>query len=241
MITKSKAVLLAAALILVFQLTCCRKDEKDLYRNIRGMDPEFYSADDFKERERELKAAIREYRDILEMKIYAARNLGIYYKILGKLYFDNRMYKLGAEAFDKAVEIDPENPILFYYAGLCRARYSKSVSGEASAYAMLRLAEKNYLRAVELDNNYTRAMYALSVLYVFEMDKPDEAVELLEKLLEIEKYNFDAMFLLANSYIRMGLLDRADRTYLRIINNAGDSSYRRQAEQNRNALRNFDL
>jgi tetratricopeptide (TPR) repeat protein len=200
------------------------------------MDAEYLSTDELKVRESELKKTIAEYRDILEQKIDAARNLASYHKILGKLYLDNRMFMLASEQFDEAVKIDSENPVLFYYGALCYSRYSKSLMNESEQYSNILIAEKYYLKTIELDRNFNKALYAIAVLYIFELDQPDKAVEYLEQLLETQKSNYDAMFLLANAYIRLGITDQAVDIYNSIIRTSKNSVYKKQAEDNKRQL-----
>jgi len=214
----------------------CSREEKELFENINEMDAEYLSTDELRARERELKISISEYRDILEQKIDAARNLASYYKILGKLYLDNKMFILAAEQFDEAISIDSENPVLFYYGALCYSRYSKSLMNESEKYSNILIAEKYYLKTIELDRNFYKALFAISVLYIFELDQPDKAVEYLEQLLETQKSNYDAMFLLANAYIRLGITDQAVDIYNIIIKTSKNSVYKKQAEDNKKQL-----
>lgn len=214
----------------------CNKEEKAFFANINEMDEGHFTPEEMKNRERELKDAIRENKDILEEKIDAARNLAQYHKMLGKLYFDNKMYLLGAQEFDEAIKIDTENPVLHYYAGLCYARYAKSLTNEAEQFTNILVAEKHYLKSIEYDNNFARALYAVSVLYVYELDQPDRAAYYLEHLLQTQKSNYDAMFLLANAYIRLGLQDKAVALYDNIIKTSTNNIYKNQAEENKRQL-----
>ncbi|MDX9799961.1 MAG: tetratricopeptide repeat protein [Spirochaetia bacterium] len=223
-------------ILLALSAAGCSKENKILYDNINGMDSPYLSAGELSAREKELKETISEYRDILEKKVDAARNLGTYHKTLGKLYLDNRMYLLAIEQFTEAIKIDNENPVLFYYAALAHARYAKSLMSETEKFANFIEAEKFYLRTLELNINFHKALYALSVLYVFELDQPDKAVSYLEQLLETQRSDYEAMFLLANAYIRIGLSDMAVEMYDRIIKNTKNSAYKDQAEANKKKL-----
>ncbi|MCL2481087.1 MAG: hypothetical protein FWF38_05205 [Spirochaetaceae bacterium] len=228
-------------IILLFIALClfsCNKSEKAFFANINEMDEGNLTSEQMKKRERELKEAIRENRNILEQKIESARNLIKYHRMLGKLYLDNKMYLLGAQEFDEAIKIDIENPVLYYYAGLCYARYAKSLIDETLQFTNLLLAEKYYLKAIEYNNNFGRALYALSVLYVFELDQPDKAALHLEHHLKTQKSDIEAMFLLANAYIRLDLQDKAIALYDNIIKTSVTTAYKKQAEENKRQLLN---
>lgn len=229
----------AVLLLLLVLFSGCNRGKKELYENINNMDDgnlENFSDADLREREEELRGSIDEFKDIIEEKVEAAINLGIYHKMLGKLYLDNKIYILAREEFKKALVYDPENAVLYYYMALVHARDSLSIMDEAGEYEEILNAEKYYLRAIELNENFSRALYGLSILYVFKLDQPDKAVDHLEKFLETQKSDYDAMFLLANAYIRIGLPDRAVDIYSTIIKESNNSVYKNQAQENRNML-----
>jgi len=223
-------------LFIAISLFSCNKAEKAFFANINEMDEGNLTSEQMKKRERELKEAIRENKNILEQKIESARNLIGYHRMLGKLYLDNKMYLLGAQEFEEAIKIDTENPVLYYYAGLCYARYAKSLIDETLQFTNLLLAEKYYLKAIEYNNNFGRALYAISVLYVFELDQPDKAASYLEHHLQTQKSDVEAMFLLANAYIRLDLQDKAIALYDNIMKTSVTTAYKKQAEENKRQL-----
>ena len=230
-----KKIIFALTVLFLFS---CSKNDKAFFNNINEMDEGILTSEQMKSRERELKNAINENKEILKQKVEAARNLKQYHKMLGKLYLDNKMYLLGAQEFEEGIKIDTENPLLYYYAGLCYARYAKSLTDTTLGLNNMLLAEKYYLKAIEYDKNFTKALYAVSVLYVFELDRPDRACAYLEQLLQTQKTNYDAMFLLANAYIRLGFTDKAAAMYDNIIKTSKDNIYKKQAEENKKELLN---
>ncbi|MCL2295227.1 MAG: tetratricopeptide repeat protein [Spirochaetes bacterium] len=231
---KKIALLFAAALFLA---GCNRiKDERAFFDIMNQMDEGHLTSEQMRSRERELRAAIRENRRILEERVTAARDLARFHQMLGRLYLDNGMYLLAAQEFENALQITNKNPVLFYFAGLAYARYAKSLVDETMQFAKLLLAERYYLKALEYNPNFSRALYAISVLYVFEFDQPDRAILYLERLLETQRSDFEAMFLLANAYVRLGLLDKASAIYDNIIRNTMSTVFRRQAEENKRQL-----
>ena len=219
-------------LFTVIILISCSREDRDLYDRLESTEYGEISS----EREAELKEDIRINKEILESKIEAARGLGSSYKMLGKLYLENEMYLLALDQFREAAKIYPENPILYYYAGLCSARYGKASVEDTEKYEYISNAEKYYKKAVEMDEKYSKAVIALSVLYLYELDKPEEAAVILNTLIQYESRNFEAMFLLANSYIQAGRTDEAVSLYEKIEKTADSKTYKRQAEKNRKEL-----
>ena len=79
-------------------------------------------------------------------------------------------------------------------------------------------------------------MYGLSVLYVFELKKPESAVPFLKRLLIKEKENTDAMFLLARVYYEMSQIERAIELYNKIEKSTGSKLIKEEAERNKEKL-----
>jgi len=158
---------------------------------------------------RELEQGIRRYRGEVERTVKGTAQLEVYYKMLGAAYMQRGMYQPAYEALQQALAIQSENPILFYYAALCSASLSKAQGQAAERTGWLERSQWHYLRALELDPGYVDALYGLAVLYVFELQRPQEAVVLLERLLRRETRNTPAQLLLGNAYYRAGRLEDA--------------------------------
>ena len=180
----------------------------------------------------ELEAGIRRYRQEVDRKVRASDQLGVYYRMLAVRYMQLGMFQQAYGALEEARKIYPENPILFYYSGICAARLSQAQAEPAERRQWLERAERYYRRALDLDPLHLETLYALSVLYVYELGRPQEAEELLVRLLEREKKNADALFLLGNVYYAAGRLEDALGVYRRLEGLGLPEDKRRQAEQN---------
>jgi tetratricopeptide (TPR) repeat protein len=171
----------------------------------------------------ELQAAIKKYEVRVEDVMQAQMQIGIWYKLLATRYLDNRMYNEALKTFQKAIEFYPDNSNLYYYVGVCAGYMSQSAldynaTGQtAEKFNYLKLAESAYLRAINIEPRFVRALYALSVLYVFELDESEKAVPLLEKLLTIDTKHIDAMFVLARAYYSVYDFEKAVDMYDKII------------------------
>jgi tetratricopeptide (TPR) repeat protein len=149
---------------------------------------------------------------------------------------DREMYGLALDHVERAIEIQPENPILFYYGGVSAARMAKSTIEEGERNELLNDAEQYYLRSVELDPGYSEANYALAVLYLFELDRPVEAREYLNRVIEDEPRNDRAHMLLARSYAATGEVQRAAELYDEAAELTKTPEVREQALRNRQEL-----
>jgi cytochrome c-type biogenesis protein CcmH/NrfG len=180
----------------------------------------------------ELEAGIRRYRQEVDRKVRASDQLGVYYRMLAVRYMQLGMFQQAYGALEEARKIYPENPILFYYAGVCAARLSQAQAEPSERQQWLERAERLYRRALALDPMHSETLYALAVLYVYELRRPQEAEELLVRLLEREKKNADALFLLGNVYYGAGRLEEALGVYRRLQGLRLPEDKRRQAEEN---------
>jgi len=185
--------------------------------------------------EAELKDAIKKYSRRIDDIIVASERIGIWYRILGTRYLDKKMYKNALECFQQAIEFYPENQNLHYKVGLCAALMAKNsfdleeVGLEERYY---KLACKAYKRAIEIDPNYSKAIYALSVLYVFELGTPQEAIPLLEKSIDGKMKPLDELFLLGRAYAMVGENEKAIASFQRIVDISGSEAQRKQAKEN---------
>lgn len=160
--------------------------------------------------EAELKDAIRKYEKRVDDIMIAEERIGIWYKILGSRYMDQKMYKKALKAFQSALEYYPENQNLFYQAGLAASLTAKNsldfelTGTDIEKKRYFDLAVSAYKRALEIDPKHAKAVYALSVLYIFELNRPTEAIPILEKITEWEKKPIDHLFLLGAAYYMTG-------------------------------------
>lgn len=190
----------------------------------------------------EIKAAIEEYGDRIDEITQATQQTGIWWKLLGTRYLDNQQYKLALEAFQKAIEYYPSNQNLYYYAGVSAGWVAKSEledSGSGDRTERDRyfsLAETAYLRAIEIEPRYVRALYSLSVLYVFDLYRSREAIPYLETVLSIEKKNTDAMFVLARAYYLTEQYQKASDMYDQILSVTTDKKLKEDAERNKKVV-----
>ncbi len=187
----------------------------------------------------ELTDAIKKYEGRADDLVTAETRIGSWYKILASKYLDQKMYGKALKSYQSAVEYYPTNQTLYFYIGLCAGYMAKaSLDFEATGKTAERdryfaLAESAYLRAIELNPGYARALYGLSVLYVFELNAPAKAIPYLVRVLDIEKKNFDAMFLLARADWATGATDASVSMYDQIIKLSSDQAQKDNAEKNK--------
>ncbi|MCL2443385.1 MAG: tetratricopeptide repeat protein [Treponema sp.] len=181
--------------------------------------------------------AIKLYEDQHQRNIKDAAQTGVYWKILAMRYADRGMHNNALEAIEWAIYYNGEDPFLFNLRGLSASILAKNVSGASSGINnekehFYNIAENAYLRALELDITYTKPMYALGIMYVFEMNRPQDAIVYLERYLQIQSSDVDAMAVLAMAYYLTEDFPRAIDLYERIANRTNDRIMKEQALNN---------
>jgi len=188
-----------------------------------------------------LRKAISLYEDQIERNVREGAQTGIYWKILATRLADRNMHNDALNALERAIYFNTEDPSLFYLTGVSAASVAASVVGFSNAAErekehFFRLAENSYLRAIDLDITYTKPMYGLAVLYVFELDKPQEAIPYLERYLQIMTSDFMAMFVLARAYYMTGNSSMAIEVYDRIADRTRDNRIKEEALINKDII-----
>ena len=189
----------------------------------------------------ELKSAIATYERRIERHVSDAAKTANYWKILAIRLMSRGLYGDALEALEQAIFYSPEDAALHYFTGVSAGTMAKSFHVFPGRENRDRinynaLAERAFLRSVELDGHYPRPLYGLGVLYVFELDRPAEAIPYLERHLEISRTDTDTMFVLARAHYMLGNLRAALDLYDRIITITGDDQKRMDARNNRQLL-----
>jgi tetratricopeptide (TPR) repeat protein len=188
-----------------------------------------------------LRSAIAAYEQQIEQHVRDAAQLGVYWKILATRLQDRGLHNEALKALERAIYFTPEDRVLHYMTGVSAAFVAKNIHSfpgvdraEKDRYFML--SEEGYLRAIGLDERYLRPRYGLGVLYVFELDRPADAIPHLLRGLEISRNDTDTMFVLARAYYMTGAFEEAVEIYDRIISLTKDEEKQREAQNNRQTL-----
>lgn len=183
---------------------------------------------------KELRKAIDVYGKKIEQHKADAAGIGIYWKLLGSKILDENkpMYGEALDALKIAVKYYPEDESIHYLIGMAAGNMAKaeyfSPEDKAEYY---RIAEEAYLRAIDLYDSYSRALYGLGVLYVFELNRPEDAIPCLERFLELDKFDTKGMFALAAAkYMTEDYAGSVD-VYDRIISLSKNKEEKKNAEQ----------
>lgn len=189
------------------------------------------------ERVAELEKTLRKYEDDIRRRVQDTGQLGIYYRVLAIDLMEKEMYGPALEQFRRALDIYPANPVLLYYAGVCRAYLAASEAGLEKRTEGLEEASRYYERAIELDGRYESALYASAVLALHEMEDPVEGERRTLRLLETYPHHIGGKFLLASIRLMEGFPEAAADLYGEISRSTRASDEEKeQAERNRSAV-----
>jgi tetratricopeptide (TPR) repeat protein len=188
----------------------------------------------------DLKRAIAAYEKLQEQHIKDAAQTGVYWKILSSRFQSKQMYFEAIDALENAIRIAPADETLHYLLGLNAAYAAKSAHdyrGNAGGGGVTRhyfdLAEAAYLRAIELEPTYGQARFALAVLYIYELNRPEDGIEQLVSYMETRSGDADAMFMMARAFYMQGRLREAVDWYDKGIPLSNDKDKKAEAEENR--------
>jgi tetratricopeptide (TPR) repeat protein len=185
-----------------------------------------------------LRTALAAYERQIEAHIRDAAQTAVYWKILSIRLQDRGLHNEALNALERALYFAPADPVLHYLVGVSAgfaAKYFQEFTqgNNLRQEQLFALAENGYLRAIELDSRYLRPRFGLAILYIFELDRPAEAIPHMERYLDIARNDLEAMFILARAYYMTGAFQRALDLYDRIIALTRDENTRNEARANR--------
>lgn len=131
------------------------------------------------------------------------------YNQLGIIYLDKRLWDQAIVSFQRCIKLGYNSAAINYSLGLAYANRGNDTGTKDD----IDKGEKYYQRAIELQNNYSDAKYALSLLYFFKMDKKDDAIMLLTEVVSSDRTYYKARFALARFLYETEKPDKALNVY----------------------------
>ncbi len=226
-------IIVAPVLLAVLVVSCSRPDPAMVKQLTALQSPSGVSSKEARLSIDQIKSEVSKYQGEVNKVFEDTQKLGRFYQMLGLKYFNSEMYGPALMSFKKAINLDPTNPVLAYMAGICQGQLAKVEVNSDKQRTMFEEAAAYYKNALRIDGKYKDALYALSVVDIFELDKAAEAEPLLKTLLSIDSGNTDAQFLLARVYAGEGHPEEAAKVYDSIISSKATAAQKTQAEQNK--------
>jgi tetratricopeptide (TPR) repeat protein len=185
------------------------------------------------------------YERQIEAHVRDAAQTASYWKILAIRLQDRHLHHLALDALERAIFYNPSDPLLYYSTGVSAGYVAKhyieffSRDSNQERERLYALTESDDLSAIKLDSTYTKPMYGIGVLYVFELNRPGDAIPHLERYLELSANDTDALFVLARAYYDTYAYQKAIDLYNRIIVIAREDEKKREAWNNKQQVMEF--
>ncbi|MFW5693636.1 MAG: tetratricopeptide repeat protein [Alkalispirochaeta sp.] len=186
----------------------------------------------------ELRRDIEEYQDAVQETVRRYGRIASFQKLLARELIEAEMYGPALQALEAAMELQADNAVLYYLAGIAAARSARAGIIDGEEQDRLQLAEDMYREALALRPDYREALYGITVLLAFELDQPEEALEFARELARQETGDPSVRFLLGNVLVRVGNVDEARDVYAELAQDAPSADQRRRAAENLDALGN---
>ena len=234
-LTVARAVL--ALLVVATVLAGCQAESDSTLEFLAETDGTTYDGVSAGEdRIEELRRDIEEYREAVQETTRRYGRIASFQKMLARELIETEMYGPALEALQAAMELQTDNAVLYYLAGVSAARSARAGLIQGAAEQRLELAEQMYREALAIRPDYREALYGLTVLLAFELNRADEALEFARELARLETGDPSVRFLLGNVLVRVGNVDEARDVYAELAQNAPSSEQRRRAAENVAAL-----
>jgi len=188
-----------------------------------------------------LRSAIAIYEGAIADHVRDAAQTGAYWKILAVRLADRGMHQDALDALERTIRFNGEDPTIFYLTGVSAAIVAKNSFTQGDIDRYFAMAERAYLRALELDNTYAKPCYGLGILYTFELERPAEAIPQLEKYLDLMSRDVDGMFALARAYYMTENYVKAVDLYDRIMVTTKDETKKNEARNNRDYIQDTTM
>jgi tetratricopeptide (TPR) repeat protein len=127
------------------------------------------------------------------------------YEALGRLYLQNKNYQEASEIFEYLTKLDPTRDVYFSNLGLCYYSQKDFAKGATAYEKALALNSKIPTRWVNL------------ALCFEALDQANKAVKALTQALNLDKLNIHYMMMLADAYVRIENVVRAEEVLEQIL------------------------
>ncbi len=155
-------------------------------------------------------------------------NNGEAYTSLASLYDSRGRYKEAETAYKKAIALTPNYATTYHWYGMLLLEFSSrsdesidlflkaqaldpysaiintALAGGYESGGLFSLAEQQYLKIIDFDNDFAEAYVSLAAMYILELGRFDKGVEYARKAAELDPGNFRPLSNLVMAYLNLG-------------------------------------
>lgn len=188
---------------------------------------------DADERIAQYQNKIKKNRNEFQQAIQAAGRIARFNKLLAIQYMEVGMFGLALDSLQEALLVEPQNEVLFYLSGIAAMRLAKIYPVTDGEYGrLIGYAEHALQQSLELSSDYADALFALSMLYVFDKGESHLALPLLERLRSIGPSNPHTHALIGRVQMEYDDFAEAAQSYQRAAELYDESEYRQKSLDN---------
>ncbi|AWG42687.1 hypothetical protein CR532_01540 [Candidatus Borreliella tachyglossi] len=142
----------------------------------------------------------REEKNILKI-VNSIDKKSRFFSLIGLELMKLGQYGSAIEYFNKNLEYGSNNHLSHFYIGVSSYNLSKEIKIRENIEKYLTLAEDSFLESIFIKDDFKEALFALSTMYVYDLDKQLEAKEYLSRLETMGESYFEFFMLRgANCY-----------------------------------------
>ncbi|QFP42021.1 hypothetical protein F9Y90_02755 [Borrelia miyamotoi] len=132
-----------------------------------------------------------------------------FFSLIGLEFIKLGQYGSAIEYFNKALEQGPDNYLSHFYIGISSYNLAKGMQTRDKIEEYFILAENSFLKAIAVKDDFNEAIFALSNMYVYDLDKQLEAKGYLSRLESMGENCFEFFMLRGANYYSLGDFDNA--------------------------------
>ncbi|ACH93253.1 putative cytosolic protein [Borrelia duttonii CR2A] len=150
----------------------------------------------------------REEKNVLKI-INSIDKKARFFILIGLELIKLGQYLPAIEYLNKNLEYGPDNHLSHFYIGVSSYNLAKGMQTQDKIEEYFTLAENSFLKSISLKDDFKEAIFALSTMYVYDLDKQLEAKGYLSKLEFMGENYFEFLMLRGANYYSLGDFNNA--------------------------------
>ncbi|UPA17803.1 hypothetical protein bpuCAU1_000301 [Borrelia puertoricensis] len=132
-----------------------------------------------------------------------------FFSLIGLELIRLGQYGPAIEYFNRNLEYGPDNHLSHFYIGVSSYNLAKGIETKEKVREYFVLSEDSFLKSISIKDDFKEAIFALSTMYVYDLDKQLEAKGYLSRLESMGEDYFEFFMLRGANYYSLGDFDNA--------------------------------
>ncbi|UER67486.1 hypothetical protein LKV13_01500 [Borrelia sp. BU AG58] len=145
----------------------------------------------------------REEKNILSL-LNSIDKKSRFFSLIGLELIKLGQYGPAIEYFNKNLEYGPDNHLSHFYVGVSSYNLAKEIKSREKIEEYLNLAERSFLKSLSIKSDFKKALFSISTMYVYDLDKQVDAREYLSRLEAMGESYFEFFMLRGSNYYALG-------------------------------------